>query len=136
MEIVVAQSWVNGNLVGAPDRSFAVPDLPVILIVSVIDDVTAEGDKRRIGLGDCLNERLAHGWVRRLRVLRIMEARIPIGDKVKGRTDLELQLHRFGFRRWLVLRLRTVAGHAAEKQNGDQQSLEAFHLCPTTSTSN
>src|SRR5260370_1338787 len=52
VKIVVADRGVNRNLFLAPHCGFTIPHLPIVVVVAVIDDVAAEGDKRRIGLGN------------------------------------------------------------------------------------
>jgi hypothetical protein len=74
----------------------------------VMESITLITDEQP---GDRLNQRLAHGRIRRFGVLGIMEARISIGDEVEGRAYLQLQLHRLGLRR--RLRMRARAGNAA-----------------------
>src|SRR5579863_5044832 len=52
MQVMVSQSWIDWNFVIAPDARLLVPDLPIVLVVSVVDDVASETNKSRIRLRD------------------------------------------------------------------------------------
>src|SRR5208282_991015 len=139
MQIVVAERGVNRNLLLAPHRSFRIENFPVVFIVAVVDDVTAEGDEGRVGLSNGLYQSLARVRICCLGILGVVEARIAISHEVERCAHLQLQLHWFGRRR--CLRMRAGAGNAAEKENYDRQILKKFHslTCnqrPTTNTSN
>src|SRR5271156_3298822 len=80
VELMVAERRINRNLFLSPPCGFAVPHLPVVLIGAFIDEVASERDERGIGLGNRLYQCLAHGRIRRVGVLGIMESGISIGD--------------------------------------------------------
>jgi len=124
VKIVVAQGGVNGNLLLAPHGGLAIPNLPVVFIKAVVDDVATERDKRRIDFSDGLDEGLTSGGIRGCGVVRIVEAGISIGNEVEGRADLELQFDGLAMR--LRLRMRAGTGSGGEK-NDNRQLLEKFH---------
>ena len=63
MQIVIAENRIEGNVVLAPDSGFRVPDLPVLGIVAVVNDVPADGDESRILLVDGRNQGVSNGGV-------------------------------------------------------------------------
>src|SRR5215471_9518823 len=52
MQVVVSKRRVDRDSALAPDAGLAVIDLPVFRLVSVVGDVSAEGDKVRMSVGD------------------------------------------------------------------------------------
>ena len=77
-------------------------------------------------LSDCLYESLAYGRVGGVRVFGIVEARVSVGDEMKGRAHLQSQIHGLGVRG--LLRMGAGAGNAAEKENHKGQFAKKFHL--------
>src|SRR5580692_8453524 len=126
---MVAQGWVDRNFLLAPNAGLTVPNLPVVHVVAVVYDVSAEGDKRGLNLSDRLDKRLADRRVRRLCVFGIVEARVSIGDETEWSVDLQLQGNGLSFG-GLHLRMGTRAGGTAEKNRDHEQSLENLHSLP------
>src|ERR1700720_3582230 len=106
---MIAQRRVDRNLFLAPDAGLRVPNLPVIHVVTVVDDVAAERDECGVDLSDCLHQCLTYGRVRRFGVLGIMEAGISVGGETERSAYLQLQGNRLGL--WgLHLRVGPRAG--------------------------
>src|ERR1700730_1829344 len=91
MKIVVSERRVNRDTSLPPDFSFAVPDFPVVCVVSVIGDVATDRDECWIGLGNGLNQCPAHGRTGGPSVCRIGEARVTVDDETEWDPDWGMQ---------------------------------------------
>ena len=84
MKIVVAQRGINRNLPLTPNAGFGVPNLPVVDVVTVVNDIACKADEGGLGLGNCLHQSDAHRRICRFGVFGIVEAGVSVGDKVNG----------------------------------------------------
>ena len=119
LEIVVSEDRVDGNIVITPDFSFSVIDGPIVGAVSGVDNVSFDGDERRMFLIDRGDKGLAHGGVSGLCFGRIVEASVTEGDKAKVGGDFQPQGYRIPGRdgdRLLVDAPPVEAGHSDEEK--------------------
>ena len=56
MKVMVSECRVHRDVPLTPDLGFAVPDFPVVCVVSVISDVATNRDEGRVGIGNGLNQ--------------------------------------------------------------------------------
>jgi hypothetical protein len=82
VEIVIAQGRKDANVLLIPQLGFTVIHLPIIGIISVVRDVTAEGDEVRMNVGNSLHKFPACVRIGCLSVRGIGKACISIGDEV------------------------------------------------------
>src|SRR5271167_3999524 len=90
---MVAQRRVDWDFLVAPNAGFAVPDLPVVGIVAVVDDVAREANKGRVDVGNGLHQCDAHWRIRRLCIFGIMEARVSVSREAKWSLYVEPQIN-------------------------------------------
>ena len=90
VEIVIPQRGVDRDALVAPDFRFRVPDLPVIDIVPVVNDVTGEADKCRIRLSDGFDQGPPYGRVGGPGIVWVVEP----GVSVDHETERSLQIQR------------------------------------------
>jgi len=129
IQLMIAEGRVDGNVFLAPDGGLAVPDLPVARVVAPIDEVASEADKRGIGCGDGADERDAHGRVRDVGILRIVEAAIAIGDEAKRGAHRKLQIGGGGLSDRLLRATCAEQGcrKARKQPSAGEASARSFH---------
>src|SRR5579872_1304076 len=110
VEIVVSQRRIYRDAVSAPHGSLAIPYIPVVSVITVVDDISAETDKRRVQVRNRLHQCLANRRIRGFGVVGIVKTGISIRDEAKRRVDVEIQFNRRGRQR--NLRIGTGAGAA------------------------
>src|ERR1700730_7893273 len=79
VKIVVAERWIHRDPPLTPQSSFGIPDLPVIRIIAVVNDVTSNGDECGIDICYGANERSSHRGVRSLCIIRISKPCVSVG---------------------------------------------------------
>src|SRR5579862_3150167 len=129
MQIMVPQGWVDRYFFLAPNAGFTIPNLPVVRIVAVVNDVPTEGNKRGFDLSNSLDQRLPGGRIGRFRVFGIVKSRISIRDKTEWSVNLQLQGNGLGLR-GLHLRVGTRTGGTSQKSRDHEQSLKNPHSLP------
>jgi len=103
-QVVVAEDGVDTDFVLAPERSFRVPDLPVLGNVSRVNDVPTDGNEGGVFLIDRCNQGVTNGGIGGFGVGGVMEARVPKGDKMEGGWHIQFQRDMTGsFGRWARL---------------------------------
>ena len=90
MQIMVPEGRINRNRFVAPDARFFVPDVPVIGIDSVVDDIARETYEGRVGIRDRLDQGNSYGRIRCLCIFRVVKASVTVRDEVEGRFDVEM----------------------------------------------
>src|SRR6202035_2552411 len=86
---MVAQGGIYRNFLVAPNNRLAVPDLPVVFVVTVVDNIAREANKGRIDIGNSLHQGDAHGRICGLGICGIVEPRISISYESKRSLHIE-----------------------------------------------
>ncbi len=84
VQVMVPQRGIDGYAALPPDRRFLVVYLPVIGVVAIVSDVTAEGNEVRTQIGNGAHQLLANLRVRSRRVGGIRKSRVAISDEAEG----------------------------------------------------
>src|SRR5208337_1903509 len=91
VQIVIANRGINRNFAFPPKRGFGVPHLPVLGVVTIQNDVSTDGDKDGIFLGNRGNQRMADFGIGGIGVRGIVEARVAEGDEAEWDGSLKLE---------------------------------------------
>src|SRR5438477_12627902 len=91
---MVPQRAINRDLLVPPNAGFAVPHLPVIAVIAVVDDVTREAHEGRVACSNCLDQGDADRGIRWFRVSGIVESCVSISDEMERSRQFETQTSR------------------------------------------
>src|SRR5579864_2156440 len=123
-----------------------VPHLPVIFVVTVVDDVPGEAEERRIRFSNRVHQGDSHRGVGGFGVFGIVKAGVAVGNKAERRLYIEMQINRSRSLDGRILRAASEKDQGRKSDHDEWQRLthephfrKAFSRrthCPTTGTSN
>src|SRR5690242_3041546 len=82
VQIMVPERREYTNVLLPPGGGFVVIDLPIIGIVAVVSDVATNGHEVRMRIGDGFDQVAPRLGIGSIRINRIGEARVAIGNEV------------------------------------------------------
>src|SRR5215472_10862630 len=107
MQIVVPKGRIDRNHLLAPDPGLRIPNLPVVRVVTVVDNVPGEANERGICLRDRLHQSPSYARIGSLGVVWIVKPCVTVNHE----TEWSFQVQREVRRRSLSMGLLRATGH-------------------------